>query len=137
MPRLVCAHQAADSVFALGRPIRSSLLPYSTVVGARPPIDSLDAISVFEAKAVDCCAYARPGHRVEGFDIRIILLGVSVRVPLTDTLDSSPRVSIRALALEWRLCFCDRASVGARERPRRGSPRALEGVFDSFEGYIA
>jgi len=54
-------------------PIRSSPLPYSTVFGARPPIDSLDAISIFEAKAVDCCAYARPERRVEGFDIRIIL----------------------------------------------------------------
>ena len=35
--------------------------------------------------------------------VRIILLCASVRVPLIDTLDSSPRVSIRALALEWRL----------------------------------
>jgi len=27
--------------------------------------------------------------------------------------------------------------VGSRERPREGSPRALGGVFDSFEGYVA
>jgi len=27
--------------------------------------------------------------------------------------------------------------VGSRERPRGGSPRALGGVFDSFEGYVA
>jgi len=27
--------------------------------------------------------------------------------------------------------------VGARERPRGGSPQALGGVFYSFEGYIA
>ena len=33
----------------------------------------------------------------------IVSLCASVRVPLIDTLDSSPRVSIRALALEWRL----------------------------------
>ena len=33
--------------------------------------------------------------------------------------------------------FCGRISVGARERPRGGSPRALEGVSDSFEGYFA
>jgi len=27
--------------------------------------------------------------------------------------------------------------MGARERPHGGSPRAIRGVFDSFEGYIA
>ena len=36
---------------------RSGLFPYSTVAGARPLIDSLDAISVFEAVVVDGCAY--------------------------------------------------------------------------------
>jgi hypothetical protein len=35
--------------------------------------------------------------------VRIILLCASVRVPLIDTLDSSPRVSVRALALVWWL----------------------------------
>ena len=34
-------------------PIRSSLLPYSTVAGARALIDSLDTLSVFEASDVD------------------------------------------------------------------------------------
>jgi len=34
---------------------RSSLFPYSTVVGARSLIDSLDALSVFEAAVVDDC----------------------------------------------------------------------------------
>ena len=86
-PARVRASGGGQCVCARRRPTRSSPLPYSMVVGARPPIDSLDALSVFEAKAVDCCAYARPGRRVEGFDVRIILLGVSVRVPLTDTLD--------------------------------------------------
>jgi len=33
--------------------------------------------------------------------------------------------------------FCGGISVGVRERPRGGSPRALGGVFDSFEGYVA
>ena len=33
--------------------IRSSPLPYSTVVSARPLSGSLDAVSVFEAAAVD------------------------------------------------------------------------------------
>ena len=27
--------------------------------------------------------------------------------------------------------------MGSRERPRGGSPRALGGFFDSFEGYVA
>ena len=35
--------------------IRSSLFPYSTVVGARALIDSLDALSVFEAAVIDDC----------------------------------------------------------------------------------
>ena len=33
--------------------VRSSLFPYSMVVGARALTDSLDALSVFEAAAVD------------------------------------------------------------------------------------
>jgi len=37
--------------------IRSGLFPYSTIAGARPLIDSLDAISVFEAAVVGGCAY--------------------------------------------------------------------------------
>jgi len=36
--------------------VRSSLFPYSTVAGARALIDSLDALSVFEAVVVDDCA---------------------------------------------------------------------------------
>ena len=35
--------------------VRSSLFPYSTVVGARALTDSLDTISVFEAAVVDDC----------------------------------------------------------------------------------
>jgi len=48
------------------------------------------------------------GHSIElraSSCVRIVLLRASVRVPLIDTLDSSPRVSVRALALEWRL-YC-------------------------------
>ena len=37
--------------------------------------------------------------------IRMLSLCSSVRLPLTDILENSPRVSIRALALEWRLFF--------------------------------
>ena len=47
-------------------PTRSSLFPYSTAASTRPLIDSLDAISVFEAADVDGCVYVRPEHRVEG-----------------------------------------------------------------------
>ena len=46
-------------------PIRSSPFPYSTVASTRPLIDSLDAISVFEAAAVNGCVYVRPERRVE------------------------------------------------------------------------
>ena len=35
--------------------VRSSLFPYSTVVGARALIDSLDALSVLEAAVLDDC----------------------------------------------------------------------------------
>ena len=45
--------------------IRSSPLPYSTAVGARALIDSLDATSVFEAAAVDGCAYVWTERRIE------------------------------------------------------------------------
>jgi len=38
-------------------PVRVSTFPYSTVTSARPLIDSLDAISVFEVAAVDGSAH--------------------------------------------------------------------------------
>ena len=54
-------------------------VPYSTITRARRLIDSLDAISVFEAVAVDGCAYARMERRVEGLPLRtdklVICLG--------------------------------------------------------------
>ena len=45
-------------------------VPYSTVTRARRLIDSLDAISVFEAVAVDGCAYVRMERRIEGLALR-------------------------------------------------------------------
>jgi len=72
-PALVRASGGGQCPCARRPSVRSSPLPYSMVVGACTLIDSLDAISVFEAKAVDRCAYARLGRRVEGFDIQIIL----------------------------------------------------------------
>ena len=49
---------------------RSSPFPYSTAASARPLIDSLDAISVFEAADVDGYVYVRPERRVEGLVLR-------------------------------------------------------------------
>jgi len=51
-------------------PVRSSLLPYSTVVGARALIDSLDALSVFDAAVVDDCTRDWLERRVGGLDLR-------------------------------------------------------------------
>jgi len=51
-------------------PTRSSPFPYSTVASARPLIDSLDAISVFEAADVDGCVYVWPERRVMGLVLR-------------------------------------------------------------------
>ena len=50
--------------------IRSSLFPYSTVVGARALIDSLDALSVFEAAVVDDHTRDWVERRVGGLDLR-------------------------------------------------------------------
>jgi len=51
-------------------PVRSSLFPYSTVVGTRALIDSLDALSIFEAAVID--DHTRDGavRRIGGLDLR-------------------------------------------------------------------
>ena len=51
-------------------PVRSSLFLYSTVVGARALIDSLDALSVFDAAVVDDCTCDWLERRVGGLDLR-------------------------------------------------------------------
>ena len=51
-------------------PIRSSLFPYSTVVDARALIDSLDALTVFEAAVVDDRTCDWVERRVGGLDSR-------------------------------------------------------------------
>ena len=51
-------------------PVRVSPFPYSTAASARPPIDSLDAISVFEVVDVEGYVYAWPELRVEGLILR-------------------------------------------------------------------
>ena len=51
-------------------PTRSSPFPYSTAASAQPLVDSLDAISVFEAVDVESCVYVRPERRDEGLVLR-------------------------------------------------------------------
>ena len=50
-------------------PIRSSLLPYSTVAGARALIDSLDTLSVFEAAVVDDRTRDWAERRIGGLEL--------------------------------------------------------------------
>jgi len=50
--------------------VRSSLFSYSMEVGARALIDSLDALSVFEAAAVDDYTHDWVERRVGGLDLR-------------------------------------------------------------------
>jgi hypothetical protein len=68
--------------------------------------------------------------------VRMLSLCTSVRVLLTDILDSSLRVSIRALALEWRLFLVVEVPWERTSDPTGVAPEPLGGVFDSFEGYI-
>jgi len=75
--------------YARGLSIRTSLFPYSTVAGARAPVDSHDSLSAFEATGVDNCACDR-GASSQGplICVRVLSSCASVRVPLTDTLDT-------------------------------------------------
>jgi len=59
-------------------PIRSSLFPYSTVTGGRALIDSLDALSVFETRAVDDRTYDWVERRVGGLDLRMGILVIHI-----------------------------------------------------------
>jgi len=53
-------------------------------------------------------------------------LCTSVRVPRTDILDSSPQVSIQALALEWRLFLVVEFPWGRASDPAGVAPEPLE-----------
>jgi len=66
MPRLACARQAATASLRSTPPDSREPVPYSMVTRARCLIDSLDAISVFEATAVDGCVYVQTERRIEG-----------------------------------------------------------------------
>jgi len=70
MPWFSCALQAAGGVLALDASrFASSLFPYSTVVDARALIDSLDAISAFEAAVVDDHTRDWVVRRIGGLDL--------------------------------------------------------------------
>jgi len=73
---------------ARGLSIRTSLFPYSTVAGARPLVDSHDALSAFEAMGIDNRACGR-GASSQGplICVQVLSSCASVWVPLTDTLD--------------------------------------------------
>jgi len=104
-----------------------SLFSYSTVAGARALVDSQDALSVFVATVVEDRAYNWGGVESEASTfVRMLSLCTSVRVPLTNILDSSPRVSIRVLALEWRLFFVVEFPWGRASDPAGVAPEPLE-----------
>ena len=70
MPWFPCPRQAAGGVLCARRlPIRSSSFAYSTVTDARVLIDSLDALSVFEAAVVDDRTHDRVERRARGLDL--------------------------------------------------------------------
>jgi len=74
---------------ARGLSIRTSLFPYSTVAGAPALVDSHDALPVFEATNVDNRACGQgASNQGPSICIRVLSSCASVRVPLTDTLDS-------------------------------------------------
>jgi len=58
--------------------------------------------------------------------VQIVLLRASVRVPLIDTLDSSPQVSVRALVLEWRLYSRVEFPWGRASDPTGVAPEPLK-----------
>jgi len=60
-----------------------------SVAGAQAPVDSHGALSAFEATGVDNCARDR-GASSQGsmICVRVLSSCASVRVPLTDTLDT-------------------------------------------------
>ena len=110
-----------------GLSIRTCQFPYSRVVGSRASDDSHDTPSVFEATVVEDRVYDWGGVESEASTfVRMLSLCASVRLPLTDIPDSSPRVSIRALALEWRLFFVVEFSWGRASDPAGVAPEPLE-----------
>ena len=76
-----CPRQATGGVLACARGllIRTSLFPYSRVVGSRASDDSHDALSVFEATVVGDRAYAWGwGRRFGGLDFHTDTLAMHI-----------------------------------------------------------
>ena len=67
---LVPASGGGRRPYARRLPIHSSLFPYTTVAHARVLIDSQDALSVFEAMAVEDRTYDCVERQVGGLDWR-------------------------------------------------------------------
>jgi len=101
MAWFLCPRQAAGGVLALEafRFVRACFRIRRSPFG-RALVDLHGALSVFEAMDVDNRACDRgASSRGPRFFVRVLSSCALVRVSLADTLDSSPRVSIRALAL--------------------------------------
>ena len=64
--------------YARRPPTRSSLFPYSTVACARALVDSLDALSVFEAAVVDDRMRNWTRRRLGGLDLCMDNLGMDI-----------------------------------------------------------
>ena len=122
---------------ARGLPIRTSLFPYSTVAGARALVDSQNALSVFVSMVVEDHAYNWASSWRPRLSYGCSRYAPQFGYPLHMSSTVAPESLFEHLRSSGGSFFCGRVSVGARERPRGGSPRALGGVFGSFEGYIA
>ena len=95
------------------------LFPYSTVAGARAIIDSHDAISVLEATVVEDRSYNWGGVESEASTfVRMLSLCTSVRVPLTDILDSSPESPFERLRSSGGSFLWSSFRGGTRATPR-------------------
>jgi len=110
---------------------------------SRPP-DSYESVSVFDgSRRSSLGRFTGRSFRVRGYGrrgpcvqpgveletstfVRILSICTSVRVPLTNILDSSPRVSIRALALEWRLFLVVEFPWGRTSDPAGVAPEPSE-----------
>jgi len=125
MPWFQYPCQAAGGVLVLEacRFVRASFCIRWVLFG-QAPVDSHDALSVFEAMDVVLSwqSYMRLGGVKSGASIHVWVLSLCalVRVPPTTTLDISPRVSIRALCARVEALLVGRVSVGSRQRPPRG-----------------
>jgi len=122
---------------ARGLSIRTSLFPYSTVaVWSSPSKFARRSIRVRGCgRRYPSCgwgALSRGRRFTYGCSRHVRQLGYPLLTPST----VAPESLFERLRSKEAL-FVGRVSMGSREQPCGGSPRALGGVFDSFEGYVA